>query len=922
MDGLLIFGALFSVIVTFFIIESYKTLKSDLGEQTVQLLVQISQQLSLSANGSTVQVPSSAAFQPSTQATLCNVFWLISLSFSLACALFTTLVQQWAREFLHKSSIHSAPEMRARIFSFLYYGLKRFHMQTVVDTVPLLLHISLLFFLAGLVMFLIPVHNLMAFISAGILFVFTAVYGILTILPLWSLDCPYSTPLSRLCWGMLTGLKKIRDYQSWPGGAAGATNEYPHSAGHEDLKEFSDQESFVSGTDETMVNAMARNALQASPERDRKALSWTVKSLTDNVELEAFVDAIPDLLWGPHQRRYGFENHIQHLVRHPETQLLNRIVTLMNSCNTGCWSLKDCHKCRIICYRALWAIASLAKPIATEFPNDSHITSPSQGSFSKYITPVDFSAICKHLYHGYTLHKEDPIAPYFISAAAMMEWSTFCAVTGQLLQLRHRLNVYALDVADSSTPDLPQAWSLVRAAFAKLSVSGMDHIISIYPESGSNQVAQLHQHIDALLLPLPFAILSRYFTLSADLSSSPDRWDETWTTISVDLDCSVFVDEFDSCLEKLMNTAQTAPYLPNIREIISALLSLWRPRKTTLIPGAIIRLLNQRSPESGLRDVLRTTGEIETHLWTQFPPTLMDSHNNWSGEQREKLLTALWCLALLYGDARAHSYLDSLQSTLEALKSILKIAPQHSQIISSITLVLKFRIVSAQFVPDNGTIGEALASCIDPIFPTNSATTIPDHVLRANADDRVLAVHWLALYECMACRKDEARIIFVAEFLEQCNSEKLPYEAAETIAKIAMKPSKGPIHENHQIRFATSVYTIFTTGRITALLNAIINCGCWDLYAAGPNSKDHLEWAESALADGSWPWLDHHVARETIRETFAEYADELRASTGSPDILIRLQNILAGLDSWHPTIDGMEKVSSGGVGVEEEQPAK
>ncbi|KAJ6527156.1 hypothetical protein B0H19DRAFT_899754, partial [Mycena capillaripes] len=56
MDGLLIFAALFSAILTAFIIESYKTLNSDSGDQTVQLLVQISQQLAASVNGSIFQV--------------------------------------------------------------------------------------------------------------------------------------------------------------------------------------------------------------------------------------------------------------------------------------------------------------------------------------------------------------------------------------------------------------------------------------------------------------------------------------------------------------------------------------------------------------------------------------------------------------------------------------------------------------------------------------------------------------------------------------------------------------------------------------------------------------------------------------------------------------------------------------------------
>ncbi|KAJ6556170.1 hypothetical protein B0H19DRAFT_867719, partial [Mycena capillaripes] len=130
-------------------------------------------------------------------ATLCNAFWFLSLGLSLACALIATLVQQWAREFLHKTDMHSGSVMRARIFSYLYYGLKGFHMHEVVDVIPLLLHASLLFFFGGLVAFLMPVNSIMSRIAEAILSVVLAVYVLLTILPLWSFDCPYHTPLSR-----------------------------------------------------------------------------------------------------------------------------------------------------------------------------------------------------------------------------------------------------------------------------------------------------------------------------------------------------------------------------------------------------------------------------------------------------------------------------------------------------------------------------------------------------------------------------------------------------------------------------------------------------------------------------------------------------------------------------------------------------
>ncbi|KAJ7085058.1 hypothetical protein C8R44DRAFT_721738, partial [Mycena epipterygia] len=194
MEGLLIFAALFSAIVTAFIIESYKTLNSDSSTLTVQLLSQISQQLAAAANGSTFNIPQTIPFTPPATSVVCNVFWFISLGLSLGCALVATLVEQWAREFLHRTDMQSAPLIRARMFSYLYYGLRRFHMHSMVEIIPLLLHASLLFFFSGLVAFLIPVNLTMTWIAAALLSIMAAVYVVLTLLPLRYLDCPYRTP--------------------------------------------------------------------------------------------------------------------------------------------------------------------------------------------------------------------------------------------------------------------------------------------------------------------------------------------------------------------------------------------------------------------------------------------------------------------------------------------------------------------------------------------------------------------------------------------------------------------------------------------------------------------------------------------------------------------------------------------------------
>ncbi|KAJ6612976.1 hypothetical protein B0H10DRAFT_1806465, partial [Mycena sp. CBHHK59/15] len=199
MEGMLIFSGLFSACLTAFIIESYRTLGPDSGTMTVALLHQISQQLEAISCNSTSTVtaaPSVLPFTVRSASLICNVLWFLSLALSLSCAVLATLVEQWARDFLHKTEMCPSPVRRARVFSFLYFGLRRFKMHAIVDSIPLLLHLSLLLFFAGQVAFLIPVNQVIMYLMAAISSAFLLFYFGLTILPAISLDCPYHTPLS------------------------------------------------------------------------------------------------------------------------------------------------------------------------------------------------------------------------------------------------------------------------------------------------------------------------------------------------------------------------------------------------------------------------------------------------------------------------------------------------------------------------------------------------------------------------------------------------------------------------------------------------------------------------------------------------------------------------------------------------------
>ncbi|KAJ6535726.1 hypothetical protein B0H19DRAFT_963707, partial [Mycena capillaripes] len=248
-EGMLIFAGLFSASLTAFLIESYRTLTPDSGEMTVVLLGQISQQLAASANGTTYLPPMYTSFTPPSTAVVCNVLWFISLGLSLGCALIATLVEQWARDFLHRADRHAAPVVRARIFSYLYYGLKRFEMHTMVEVIPLLLHASLLFFFAGLVVFLIPVNSAIMAVAAILLGILTIVYPFFTVLPLMYLDCPCRTPLSQTFW---TLKQRFRERLRRP---------RPSAPGHSEDEAHSEV---------TMADSMFRKATEPSPERTNR----------------------------------------------------------------------------------------------------------------------------------------------------------------------------------------------------------------------------------------------------------------------------------------------------------------------------------------------------------------------------------------------------------------------------------------------------------------------------------------------------------------------------------------------------------------------------------------------------------------------------------------------------------------------------
>ncbi|KAK6977350.1 hypothetical protein R3P38DRAFT_3295472 [Favolaschia claudopus] len=333
MNGMLIFAGLFSAILSAFLIKSYKSLTPDSEDRMATLLGQISIQLSGIANGTRIDIPFPEPFVVSTSSLVCNLLWFISLGLSLSSALIATLVEQWARDFRYKTDMRSSPVIRARIFAYLYYGLKRFNMHAVVDLIPFLLHASLVLFFVGLVAFLAPVNRdtmILSFILLGILLF---VYAALTVFPYLYHDSPYKTPLSAGLWRIVQHFRTF------------------------------DPAAKVSRPSSSMVDAMNETAICSSPhrdERDRSALSWTVKSLSNDVELEPFLEGIPDALHssGPHGRRRAYDKQIEILVQDSNIQLLKRAESFLRDCDSSLLIPEMRTRRHTTALKALWAIAA------------------------------------------------------------------------------------------------------------------------------------------------------------------------------------------------------------------------------------------------------------------------------------------------------------------------------------------------------------------------------------------------------------------------------------------------------------------------------------------------------------------------------------------------------------------------------------
>jgi hypothetical protein len=856
--------------LTAFLVESYKTLTQDSGETTVVLLVQISQQLAAASNGTNLIIPPSATFTPPATSLVCNGFWFVSLGLSLTCALIATLLEQWARDFLHKANMRSAPATRARIFSYLYFGLKRFNMHAVVEIVPLLLHASLIFFFAGLVAFLIPVNIVLAAIVAALLSVVAGIYIWLTILPLISLDCPYQTPLSGLLWNIVTSLT-LRD-------------------------PFSADEGRLERDSPTMVESTLRAATEFSDERfarDKRALVWTMKSLGDDEELTPFIEAIPDVLWTPYSRRYVYDDHIDHLIRSPDTSLLYRLDSFFDNSWRGLFAEEEKVRRQTILYKALWSILSVY---------DATDSSKAPPSFHDRLR--------------YSMSSAHPkVEPYRCSALALLQWHKYWKVNAGTMSLLAELEKSQRDISEGRIPDLyaiqPQFSRFIPVhSFIRMADEMDKYMQAPNILEAARLVPKWFAEIQAQHAGASLQNLIRYLKRSASLDCPPYRYEETVESIRprTILLSSATRKSLELALEKIIHNHMDEFNSQGDRtcwreEIVQRLFLYWYPDadldEPIALPASVIHYLNFRNSVDALWRFIRTFDQLR---WACMAKTLLDgpsvTHPSSfpKDPDRTQTLKALWNIlhaGTYLIESEDEPIIPSLQVVTNTLHVLLAM-PTSPEAMSTIALVKDKILNRLHRLTDDGTTEDHILQLYHPLLPTKTAVTMPIEYLRHRLNHGEVREFRKVILD----RIVEARIIVTAEYLEWCSSQVSPFRPLETFSTLRLIICQTAVQESHQIRFTEAIRRLLTVPLddtvLGGLLDEVIKKTLEVYTPVARLARPHVVGLQL------YPWLENPVARQIIKDTFTEYKNRsIVLDPPLPNLLSSMEEIIYSLDSMH-----------------------
>jgi hypothetical protein len=220
---------------------------------------------------------------------------------SVSCALLATSLNQCSRRFIRLTQpARCSPEKRARMRAFFANGVDKMHIPWAVEGLPTLLHLSLFLFLGGLVIFLFNIDRAVFSSVMWWIGLFSIVYGLITVLPIFRHDSPYYAPLSQPAWFLYAGMNyvpfKVLDSESPRG----------------DTFKWLRISILKSRYHRWMLGGVEKAAEETVEERlseiDLHIFDWTIGVLGDDDSLEAFFEAIPGFFSSKLVKDQNFES--------------------------------------------------------------------------------------------------------------------------------------------------------------------------------------------------------------------------------------------------------------------------------------------------------------------------------------------------------------------------------------------------------------------------------------------------------------------------------------------------------------------------------------------------------------------------------------------------------------------------------------
>ncbi|KAF9026235.1 hypothetical protein BDZ89DRAFT_42082 [Hymenopellis radicata] len=298
LDVLVVFSGLFSIVVAIFCSQAFQRLRPDHHSMTSALLAEMVEIERAIADGTPVEeiAHTITDFTPKTSDLWVNGLCFSSLGVSIFIAVVAMLAKQWLRQYMAIPSGDARDCVRIR--HFRYKALEKWRVPEIIAFLPVLMHVSLGLFLAGLVIFLFMFDDTMAIAFATMMSALFVGYTFSTLLPLFYPECPYKTTLSLYSFGTFSAFRRFIFKKGRPFQAV-------------KLPEEDDDDSSTYSSTRTLTDTERAKIDGKGEQIDIQALSWLRDTTSDEAvqnNAARMVNALRDEIVAKAQPEAGSSN--------------------------------------------------------------------------------------------------------------------------------------------------------------------------------------------------------------------------------------------------------------------------------------------------------------------------------------------------------------------------------------------------------------------------------------------------------------------------------------------------------------------------------------------------------------------------------------------------------------------------------------